>query len=244
MKINQNVSSTARVYRALSFAVFFCAAAVSAQTLTITSAPYNASTGSADNATAIQDAINALGSGGTVVVPAGTFLSGPLTLKSNMTLQLSAGATLQMTAMGTFPTNTDFLYGSKLTNVTINGGGVMDGQGAAWWAAFNASSSVERPPAMIEITNCTGVTVTGITVQNSPEFHIQFLGNSANVLASALSITAAWPSPNTDGIDLRGTNINIENCYISDGDDLVQIGGSQASSGVTVQNCTFGTGHG
>ena len=149
-----------------------------------------------------------------------------------------------MTAMGKFPTNTDFLYGSKLTNVTINGGGVMDGQGAAWWTAFNANNAVQRPPAMIEITNCTGVTVTGITVQNSPEFHIQFLGNSANVLASGLTITAAWPSPNTDGIDLRGTNINIQNCYISDGDDLVQIGGSQLCSGVTVQGCTFGTGHG
>jgi polygalacturonase len=216
----------------------------SAQTITITSAPYNASTASADNAAAIQAAINALGSGGTVVVPAGNFLSGPLTLKSNMDFQLSAGATLQMTAMGNFPTNTDFLYGSKLTNVTINGGGVMDGQGAAWWTAFNANNAVQRPPAMIEITNCTGVTVTGITVQNSPEFHIQFLGNSANVLASGLTITAAWPSPNTDGIDLRGTNINIQNCYISDGDDLVQIGGSQLCSGVTVQGCTFGTGHG
>jgi hypothetical protein len=149
-----------------------------------------------------------------------------------------------MTAMGTFPTNTDFLYASKLTNLTINGSGVMDGQGAAWWTAFNASSSVERPPAMIEVTDCTGVTVEGITVQNSPEFHIQFLGTSANVLASALSITAAWPSPNTDGIDLRGTNINIQDCYISDGDDVVQIGGSQTTSGVTVQGCTFGTGHG
>ncbi|HXL71984.1 MAG TPA: glycosyl hydrolase family 28 protein, partial [bacterium] len=188
---------------------------VSAQTITITSAPYNASTTSADNAAAIQTAIKALGSGGTVVIPAGNFLSGPLTLQSNMTLQLSAGATLQMTAMGTFPTNTDFLYASKLTNLTINGSGVMDGQGAAWWTAFNASSSVERPPAMIEVTDCTGVTVEGITVQNSPEFHIQFLGTSANVLASALSITAAWPSPNTDGIDLRGTNINIQDCYIS-----------------------------
>jgi len=102
-----------------------------AQTITITSAPYNASTASADNAAAIQAAINALGSGGMVVIPAGNFLSGPLTIKSNMTFQLSAGATLQMTAMGAFPTNTDFLYGDNLTNVTINGSGVMDGQGAA-----------------------------------------------------------------------------------------------------------------
>src|SRR5579883_3521128 len=78
-----------------------------AQVLNITSSPYNASTSSSDNAAAIQAAINAVGSGGTVVVPAGNFLSGPLTLKSNMTFTLSAGATLQMTAMGTFPVSTD-----------------------------------------------------------------------------------------------------------------------------------------
>ncbi len=215
-----------------------------AQTLTITSAPYNASTGSADNAAAIQAAVNAVGNGGTVLVPAGNFLSGPITLKSNMTFQLSAGATLQMTAMGTFPTSGDLLYGSGLTNITINGSGVMDGQGAAWWTAFNNDSSTPRPAAMIYLTNCAGVTLTGITVQNSPEFHIQLLGNGSNIYASGLSITAPWPSPNTDGIDLRGKNVLIENCYISDGDDLIQLGGTQAVQGVTIRNCTFGTGHG
>jgi polygalacturonase len=244
MKINQNVSRIARVYHSLIFAAFFCTAAASAQTVTITSSPYNASTGSADNAAAIQAAINAVGSGGTVVVPAGTFLSGPVTLKSNMTFQIAAGGMLEMTAMGTFPENTDFVYGSKLTNITLNGSGVMEGQGQAWWTAFNNGGTDNRPPAMIELTGCTGVTVTGITVQNSPKFHIQFLGNGTNILAQGLSITAPWPSPNTDGIDLRGTNVNIENCYISDGDDVVQIGGSNACSGVTVQGCTFGTGHG
>jgi polygalacturonase len=245
MKINQNVSRAHWFYPILGLAIFFCAAAASAQTITITSSPYNATTGSADNAAAIQAAINAVGSGGTVVVPSGTFFSGPVTLKSNMTFQLAAGSTLEMTAMGTFPENTDFLYGSKLTNITINGSGVMEGQGQAWWTAFNDGGTDNRPPAMIELTGCTGVTVTGITVQNSPKFHIQFLGNGTNILAQGLSITAPWPSPNTDGIDLRGTNVNIENCYISDGDDVVQIGGSSnVCSGVTVQGCTFGTGHG
>ncbi len=220
------------------------------QTINITSAPYNASTGNADNAAAIQAAINAVGTNGTVLVPAGTFYSGPMTLKSNMIFQISAGATLMMlpmTATGShpaYPVSADFLYGSKLTNTTINGSGVMDGQGQEWWTYFNGGGTDNRPPAMIELTGCTSVTVSGITVQNSPKFHIQFLGNGTNILASALSITAPWPSPNTDGIDLRGVNVNIQNCYISDGDDVVQIGGSNACNGVTVSGCTFGTGHG
>ena len=233
-----------RFSRLAVFLFLFAASTAFSQTIVITSSPYNASTGSADNASAIQAAINAVGSGGTVEVPAGTFLSGPLTLKSNMTFEIAAGGELEMTAMGTFPTSTDFLYGSKLTNITINGSGVMEGQGQAWWTAFNNGGTDNRPPAMIELTGCTAVTVEGITVQNSPKFHIQFLGNGTNILAQGLSITAPWPSPNTDGIDLRGTNVNIENCYISDGDDVVQIGGSNNCNGVTVQGCTFGTGHG
>src|SRR5579871_1759561 len=230
-------------FLALAF-ILFSGSSLFAQTLTITSSPFNASTGSADNASAIQAAINAVGSGGTVVVPSGTFLSGPLTLKSNMTFQIAAGGELQMTAMGTFPQNTDFLFGSGLTNITINGSGVMDGQGQAWWTAFNNGGTDNRPPAMIELTGCSSATVTGITVQNSPKFHIQFLGNGTNILAQGLSITAPWPSPNTDGIDLRGTNVSIKNCFISDGDDVVQIGGSNACSGITVTGCTFGNGHG
>ncbi|HEY5038008.1 MAG TPA: glycosyl hydrolase family 28 protein, partial [bacterium] len=217
----------------------------SAQTITITSAPYNASTGSADNAAAIQAAINAVGSGGTVVVPSGTFLSGPITLKSNMTFQLASGSILRMTAMGTFAQNTAFVYGTGLSNITINGSGTMDGQGAAWWTAFNAGGTDNRPPAMILLNNCKGVTTTGITVKDSPKFHVQFLGNGSNIYAAGLSITAAWPSPNTDGIDLRGTNVLIENCYISDGDDVIQVGGSSnLCSGITIRGCAFGTGHG
>ena len=227
-----------------SMLVIFSAAPAGAPTVTITSAPYNASTGSADNSAAIQAAINAVGSGGTVVVPAGNFLSNSITLKSNMTLQLSAGATLQRRPWGPSPKHRFRLRVPSLVNVIIDGSGVMDGQGQAWWTAFNNGGTDNRPPAMIELTGCTGVTVSGITVQNSPKFHIQFLGNGVNVTASGLTITAPWPSPNTDGIDLRGTNVNILNCYISDGDDVVQIGGSNACSGVTVSGCSFGTGHG
>src|SRR5690348_8337291 len=144
--------------------VLFSFSAVAAQTLNITSAPYNATTGSANNAAAIQAAINAVGSGGTVLVPSGTFLSGPITLKSNMTFQLAAGATLKMLAFGTFPQNTDFIYSTSVTNTTINGSGILDGQGAAWWTDFNNGNPDNRPPAMVYFSKSSNVTITGITV--------------------------------------------------------------------------------
>jgi len=234
LKINEILFLTLLLFSILSRAAV----------IDITSAPYNATTTAADNSTSIQAAITAAGNGDTVLVPAGIFLSGPITLKSNLNFEIAAGATLMMLAYGSFPDTSDFISGSNLTNISITGAGTLDGQGQAWWTAYNADNSISRPPAMIYLSSCTGVTLTGIAVQDSPEFHIQLLGNCVNVYASGLSITAAWPSPNTDGIDLRGNSITIESCYISDGDDVIQIGGSNPTSNVTIRNCTFGTGHG
>ena len=80
--------------------------------LTVTNAPYNAvGDGVATNTTAIQNAINAatLGgstnglTGGTVRIPAGIFLSGPLTMKNNVNLQVDAGGILRMLPFGAWP---------------------------------------------------------------------------------------------------------------------------------------------
>ena len=52
-------------------------------------------------------------------------------------------------------------------------------------------------------------------------------------------------SPNTDGIDLIGTNCLVQNCSISAGDDNIAFGSTAGTSSDTVvTNCTFGTGHG
>ena len=76
---------------------------IPAGTFTITS--YGASTGSSDNTTAVTNAINAASAagGGTVVVPSGTFLCGPIKLKNNVGLQLSSGSILKALPYGTYP---------------------------------------------------------------------------------------------------------------------------------------------
>src|SRR5215471_4424300 len=57
------------------------------------------------NTTAIQNAINNASAGGigTVEVPAGTFLSGPLTFGNSLNLQLDSGATLLMLPFTNYP---------------------------------------------------------------------------------------------------------------------------------------------
>ena len=60
------------------------------------------------NTTAIQNAINAAfaAGGGTVEIPSGTFLSGPLNFSNSINLQLENGAILRMLPYGSYPGGT------------------------------------------------------------------------------------------------------------------------------------------
>ncbi|MCL6458838.1 MAG: glycoside hydrolase family 28 protein, partial [Gorillibacterium sp.] len=109
--------------------------------------------GEADSGVAIAAAIQACaaGGGGTVYVPAGTYLTGRIVLTSHMTLELESGATLRFTPdFDAYPPvrtrwsgyecygYSPLLYGSKLKQVSIRGRGVLDGQGQIWWDAYRA----------------------------------------------------------------------------------------------------------
>ncbi|OQP60014.1 hypothetical protein A3860_35170 [Niastella vici] len=224
---------------------------IPAGTFNITS--YGASTGSSDNTTAVLNAINAASAagGGTVVVPSGTFLCGPLKLKNNVGLQISSGAVLKALAYGTYPGSggtadvASFIDLTGLTNVKVSGAGTLEGQGAAWWSAYNstkASGNAIARPAMIGFTSATTVEISGITIQNAPNSHISVSKNNNSVTISGVTISSPSNSPNTDGIDTWSPNINITNCTISCGDDNIAMNNN--SKYVTITGCTFGAGHG
>jgi polygalacturonase len=83
--------------------------------------------------------------GGTLVVPPGIWLTGPIRLQSNIELRLEAGALLQFTSdYKQYPLmvldvkgekdvlSTSPIFGENLDNVAITGHGVIDGAGQAW----------------------------------------------------------------------------------------------------------------
>lgn len=220
-------------------------------TFNITS--YGAFTGSADNTTAVLNAINAASAagGGTVVVPSGAFLCGPFALKNNVGLQLSAGAILKVLSYGAYPGSGgtaklgNYINLDGLSNVKISGSGTIDGQGAAWWAAYSASKAngagIGRP-CIIGFASANTVEISGITIINAPNVHIGVGKNSNNTTISGITINSPESSPNTDGIDTWSPNVNITNCNISCGDDNIAMNNN--SEYITVSGCTFGTGHG
>ena len=87
--------------------------------------------------------------GGRVLVPAGTFLTGAIHLKSNVELHVSEGATLKFdTNPSSYPivftrwegmelmNYSPLIYACREKNIGITGKGTLDGQGSAehWWA--------------------------------------------------------------------------------------------------------------
>lgn len=223
---------------------------------------YGAKTSSLDNSSAINAAITAANNsgGGTVVFPQGTFLSGPITMKSNVNLSFANEDTLRMmpygngngSPEGSYPNDgtTDsyqyFIYGENLHNIEVSGSGVIDGDGQAWWTAYEANKSIHRP-YLIRFKACDTVLVTGITLMDSPNVHV-CLGRSGSKSGSDgtishITVIAPANSPNTDAIDTwYWDNVLIEHCNLSEGDDNVAM--DSYSHNITIKDCTFGNGHG
>jgi polygalacturonase len=211
-------------------------------------------------------------SGGTVVFPAGNYLSGPLTLKGdNITLRLEAGATLAASTNhalflkagsgdwlaaksgGDF---NPFLSIKDGTNVTLTGKGTIDGNGAVWWEeaekARQRQSGFTLPrPNLIVPTRIKNLRVVGLTIQNSPKFAL-VPTECDDVWIESVTILAPERAANTDAIDPSiSRNVTVTNCLIDVGDDNIAIksgkkvaGREFACENITIVDCVFKHGHG
>jgi polygalacturonase len=130
-----------------------------AQTTASTSGFFNVlSFGASPNGTtkcteAIAKAIDTVAAkgGGTIYFPAGTYLTGPIHLRSHITLYVDAGATLKFSTdfddylpmvpsrwEGITVTNfSPLIYAYQAEDIAIVGRGTLDGQGKAWWDFYN-----------------------------------------------------------------------------------------------------------
>ena len=217
---------------------------------------------------AIQAALDACGKagGGGVELPSGIYLSQPVFLRNRTTLQLDASAVLKATDEASDFRNPKksgsflaFVNGHKLTDIAITGQGAIDGSGACWWGPAREAKTKgkENPgytlprPWLIVLTECNGVHIEGVTLRDSPCFHLVPV-DCENVVVSNVIIQAPADSPNTDAIDPSSCkNVLITQCRLDVGDDNVAIksghkvaGRQFASENITVSDCTFLHGHG
>lgn len=218
---------------------------------------------------ALQHAIDACAQhgGGTVLLTPGTYLSAPIMLKSNITLRLEKGATLLGSPdFSDYPSITEFrapgrqalVSAQDASNITIDGGGTIDGNGAPWWKMAHQHKdtgimgSQYTRPRLIVFSHCKHILLQNITVENSPMWQIVPY-YSDDVTIRDVHILAPQHSPNTDAIDpFSSSHVLIEHVLANVGDDDIAIksgepkslGPNAPSTYITIRNCTFLHGHG
>jgi pectinesterase len=200
--------------------------------------------------------------GGTVDVPSGTFLTGHIELASSMNLHLDSGATILLSddehayenGKGS---NESCITAGQCHDLAITGDGTIDGQGQRWWDAFRkvkgtaeANLPANHRPYMVALDNCTRVLVKGVTLTNSPSFHL-VPKSCTGVTIDHVHFKAPANAPNTDGLDPSGWHYVITNCVFDVGDDCIAIKASGNPDGnvlscedFLIGDCTFNRGHG
>ena len=207
--------------------------------------------GEADDTPMIQAAVMACPAGGTVVIPEGNYITGPLFLRSHMTLEIRKGATLSLrTDRESFPIlpghvpadNPDgevllglwegenapgfasALTGIDLEDTAVIGEGIIDGRAdqGDWWVRPK-EIRIARRGHLLYLQRCRGFTVQGITFRNSPSWNLH-PAFSEDLDFLNLTIQAPYHSPNTDGFDPESCrNVRLLGTEISVGDDCIAI---------------------
>lgn len=133
-------------------------------------------------------------------------------------------------------------------NLVIRGNGTINGLGYSWWWNVIINGHDNRPD-MVYIDNGIGTVIDGISLYNSPQFHLRLL-NQLNCTvknvkihvditddeSSFLEWLPTFPL-NTDGIDISGKDIYFKNLTIQNFDDAVAVKPTRAFEN-TFTNCT------
>jgi polygalacturonase len=180
--------------------------------------------------------------GGTVNVPRGEYLIGPIFLKSNIRLHLAPYSELvgvddqqpYKVAKTTeaYVTNADWIALINIAdaqNVAITGKGRIDGQGQSWWERWREQARVNKRggstnrPRLVHAVRSRNLLFDGIGLYNSPSFHL-VVKDSEDVTVNGMRFVALAHSPNTDAVDPIDTrNMLITNNFFDVGDDVVAI---------------------
>jgi hypothetical protein len=194
---------------------------------------------------AIQKAIDAAAAagGGTVYFPAGSFLSGTITLKSNVTLHLSPGAVLLGSKRIEDYNPKHLIYAQGVENIAIEGGGAIDGQGDSF--LDKDLKPLPRPSPLIEVWDSRNIRIQDITIRKAPAWTIH-PKNCDGVKIRGISLLNNLRAINSDGIDPdSSTNVIISDSHIEAGDDCIVLkttdrgGKAGPTENVTVTNCVM-----
>ncbi len=199
----------------------------------------------------IQATILACPDNGRVYFPDGEYYTGPLFLRSNITIELAKNARLigdidrnhypilpgvTFTSdeldeynLGSWEGNpldcfASIITGINVENVSIIGEGIIDGNAnnADWWVDVRTKRIAWRPRGVF-LNHCKNVTLQGVTVTNTPSWNLHPYF-SEDLKFIDLKLVNPKNSPNTDGCDPESCkNVDIIGVNFSVGDDCIAI---------------------
>lgn len=209
------------------------------------------------NTAAIQAAIDACAAddGGTVLVPAGRFLTGMLRLKSNVRLHLAQTAVLLgSTNLDDYATDIAgcgfdceeidkvLIYAEGVENVKIDGRGRIDGQGGSF-PLRNPDGSVGERPMLTRFVDSRHIVFEDVSLGNAGAWCSHFL-RCSDVRVTGVNIHNRV-NHNNDGIDLMSTeNVRISDCSIICEDDAIcfqPMSESHHVKDIVITNCIMST---
>jgi polygalacturonase len=208
--------------------------------------------GTSNDAKAIQAAIDDCqrAGGGTVVIPAGRFMSGSLHLKTGVALHIDHGATL----LGS-PNKQDYdvyetlgfknasdnetsyfhhalIWAEDQERLAITGSGTIDG-----------NRKKRGGPKPIALKRCKHVIIRDVAIVDAPNYAISLLGTDYVHIDGVTILNAL-----ADGIDPDSChNVRISNCHVESWDDAIcpkasfTLGQRRSVENLVVTNCVLAT---
>ncbi len=207
--------------------------------------------GKTDDTAFLQAAIMICPEGGRVLIPEGTYHTGPLFLKSGINIELAKGAEILADTkrdafpklpgliqsydekdeynLGTWEGNplpmfAGIVTGLNVSDVTIYGQGTINGNASDenWWNDPKKMVGAFRP-RLVFLSHCKDVTIQGITLKNSPSWTLHpYYSDSLEFYDMVIENPA--DSPNTDGLDPESCNgVKVMGIRFTLGDDCIAI---------------------
>jgi hypothetical protein len=218
---------------------------------------------------AIQAAIDACGraGGGLVYVPPGEYSTGTLHLRSRVRFFVEAGATIYSIKDKSAFDRDALFYGEDLENITLEGRGVIDGQGRYEWREtgdfhddFIYPNQLEMIKAgrpllrsfprqdqfgkLVLLVRCRDVRIAGLSFVDSPSWTIHPYGCERLIIDGVHIRSSLKEGVWADGIDPDGCrDVRISNSTIETGDDAIVFysmnwfGPALPCENITVTNC-------
>ena len=204
----------------------------------------------------IQAAVDAAhdAGGGSVLIPAGNFISGTIILKNNVEIYLARGARL----LGS-PNYDDYprqpqskyrsqkddggwyalIYAEGAENIAISGSGTIDGQGSHHTGRRDApAGDRDGRPRNILLISCKKISISGVTVKSSASWNQHYL-DCEDLTVDNIRVYNHSNS-NNDGIDIDGCRrVILTNSTFDSSDDAIVLKstGPAPCENIVINNC-------